>query len=46
MKIANETAVAISYTLTVDGQVADQATQEAPLKFVDGMGMLLPKFEE
>ena len=46
MKIAKETAVAISYTLTVDGQVADQATAEAPLKFVYGIGMLLPKFEE
>ena len=39
-------AVAISYTLTVDGEVADQATKEAPLKFVYGIGMLLPKFEE
>ena len=46
MKIGNEMAVAISYTLTVDGQVADQATKEAPLKFVYGIGMLLPKFEE
>ena len=46
MKIGKETAVAISYTLTVDGQVADQATAEAPLKFVYGIGMLLPKFEE
>ncbi|MBE6201570.1 MAG: peptidylprolyl isomerase [Rikenellaceae bacterium] len=46
MKIGNEMAVAISYTLTVDGQVADQATKETPLMFVYGIGMLLPKFEE
>ena len=46
MKIGKEMAVAISYTLTVDGEVADQATKEAPLKFVYGIGMLLPKFEE
>lgn len=46
MKIGNETFVAISYTLTVDGQVADQATAEQPLEFVYGIGMLLPKFEE
>lgn len=46
MKIENQKFVAISYTLTVDGQVADQATKEAPLQFVHGIGMLLPKFEE
>ena len=46
MKIAQEKFVAISYTLTVDGKIADQATKEAPLQFVHGIGMLLPKFEE
>ena len=46
MKIENQKFVAISYTLTVDGQIADQATKEAPLQFVHGIGMLLPKFEE
>ena len=46
MKIENQKFVAISYTLTVDGQVADQATKEAPLQFVHGIGMVLPKFEE
>ena len=46
MKIAKEKFVALSYTLSVDGQTADQATKENPLKFVYGMGFLLPKFEE
>ena len=46
MKIEREKFVAISYTLTVDGQIADQATKEQPLTFVHGIGLLLPKFEE
>ena len=44
MKIGNEMAVAISYTLTVDGEVADQATKEAPLKFVYGIAKNLNIF--
>ncbi len=46
MKIGQETFVSLSYTLTVDGQVADQATADQPLEFVYGAGFLLPKFEE
>ncbi len=37
--------VAVDYTLTVDGQIADQSQPGAPLQFVCGTGMLLPKFE-
>ncbi len=37
--------VAVDYKLTVDGVVADQSQEGAPLEFVCGMGMLLPKFE-
>lgn len=46
MKISENKFVSLAYTLTVDGQVADQATAERPLEFVYGVGMLLPKFEE
>lgn len=46
MKIEKEKFVAISYTLTVDGEIADQSTKEQPLTFVHGIGLLLPKFEE
>ncbi len=46
MKIAKDSYVSVSYTLTVNGEIADQATAERPLEFVFGMGMLLPKFEE
>ena len=46
MKISENKFVSLAYTLTVDGQVADQATADRPLEFVYGVGMLLPKFEE
>ncbi len=38
--------VAVNYTLTVDGEIKDQSQAGAPLQFVFGTGMLLPKFEE
>lgn len=46
MKISENKFVSLTYTLTVDRQIADQATAERPLNFVYGVGMLLPKFEE
>ncbi len=38
--------VAVNYTLTVNGEIADQSQPGAPLQFIFGSGMLLPKFEE
>ena len=46
MKIENNKMVAVDYVLTVDGEVADQSREGAPLQFIFGTGMLLPKFEE
>jgi FKBP-type peptidyl-prolyl cis-trans isomerase SlyD len=46
MKISENSFVALDYKLEVDGAVADQSRPGQPLKFVYGMGMLLPKFEE
>jgi FKBP-type peptidyl-prolyl cis-trans isomerase SlyD len=46
MKVEQNKMVAVHYKLTVDGAVADQSNPEAPLEFICGMGMLLPKFEE
>ncbi len=46
MKVENNKMVAVQYTLTVDGNVADQSQEGAPLEFITGAGMLLPKFEE
>ena len=46
MNITQKTKVALSYALTVDGKIADQSTDEQPLEFIFGMGMLLPDFEK
>ena len=46
MKVEKNRVVALSYTLVVDGEVADQATAEHPLEYIHGTGMLLPRFEE
>lgn len=46
MKVENNKFVSLSYTLTVDGAVADKADATRPLSFVFGTGMLLPKFED
>ncbi len=45
MKVENSKMVSVNYTLTVDGQVADQSAEGKPLQFICGTGMLLPKFE-
>lgn len=36
----------MNYTLTVDGEIADQSRPGAPLEYICGAGMLLPKFED
>lgn len=46
MKVEKNKKVALSYTLVVDGQIADQAGPDKPLEYVHGTGMLLPRFEE
>lgn len=46
MTIQDEKVVSVTYTLRVDGQVQDQATEENPLEFIFGLGYLLPRFEE
>ncbi len=46
MTIQDEKVVALTYTLMVDGEMRDQATEDNPLEFIFGLGYLLPKFEE
>ena len=46
MTIQDEKVVSLTYTLRVDGQIQDQATEENPLEFIFGLGYLLPRFEE
>jgi len=46
MKIEKNSVVALSYELEVEGKIADKAPSERPLEYIQGTGMLLPKFEE
>ena len=45
MKVQNDKVVAVSYALEVEGQIADKSAPGAPLEYIHGTGMLLPKFE-
>lgn len=45
MKVIKDNVVAVSYELIVDGALADKAASDAPLRYIHGSGMLLPKFE-
>ncbi len=46
MTIKENTLVAITYTLTVDGEVIETVTSAKPLEFPYGIGFMLPKFEQ
>ncbi len=46
MKITKNSVVEVIYEVTVDGQVVDTVSKDAPLDYIQGMGMLIPKFEE
>ncbi len=46
MRVESNKMVAVDYKLTVEGVVADESKEGAPLQFICGTGMLLPKFEE
>ena len=46
MKVAKNNVVKLSYELEVEGKIADKAGSEAPLEYIHGSGMLLPRFEE
>ena len=46
MKIEKNKVVLVTYDLTVDGQLVDSANEEHPLDYIQGMHMLIPKFEE
>ena len=45
MIVQKANVVAVSYELHVEGNLADNATADAPLQYIHGSGMLLPKFE-
>ena len=45
MKAQQDYVIGVSYELEVEGKIADKARPEAPLEYIHGTGMLLPKFE-
>lgn len=45
MIVLKYNVVAVSYELQVEGKLADKAGADAPLQYIHGTGMLLPKFE-
>jgi FKBP-type peptidyl-prolyl cis-trans isomerase SlyD len=48
MKITNNKMVTLSYILrseSIDGEIIEQTTPDSPLRFVFGLGQMLPKFE-
>jgi len=46
MKVEQNKVVVLTYELTVDGKIADSATEERPLDYIHGTHMLIPKFEQ
>ena len=45
MRIEKNKVVLVTYDLEVEGTVVDSATAEHPLDYIQGMHMLIPKFE-
>ncbi|HNR27645.1 MAG TPA: peptidylprolyl isomerase [Bacteroidales bacterium] len=46
MTISEEKVVSLSYTLVVDGDVIETVKDDKPMRFIYGLGYLLPAFEE
>lgn len=46
MTIDKHKVVVLTYELNVDGKIADKATEERPLDYIQGCHMLIPRFEE
>lgn len=45
MKIEKNKVVVLTYELEVEGKVVDAATKDQPLDYIQGMHMLIPRFE-
>lgn len=45
MKIGKHAVPSVTYTLTVGGEVVDQADDTNPLLYIAGIGMMIPGFE-
>jgi FKBP-type peptidyl-prolyl cis-trans isomerase SlyD len=46
MKIAKHTVPTVTYSLRVEDEIIDSATQEQPLVFIFGVGGMIPGFEK
>ncbi|MCK5917816.1 MAG: peptidylprolyl isomerase [Cocleimonas sp.] len=46
MSLTKNQVASVAYTLTVDGQVIDQADKENPMAFIHGVGGMIPGFEK
>ncbi len=46
MNITKNTVPSVSYVLTVEGEVVDQADATNPLVYIAGVGMMIPGFEK
>jgi FKBP-type peptidyl-prolyl cis-trans isomerase SlyD len=44
-EIANNTVVSLTYKLSIDDQFVEEATKEAPLMYIAGIGAMIPGFE-
>ena len=45
MEIGKNKVVSVSYKLTVDGQVWEEAGTDDPLVYLSGIGTMIPGFE-
>lgn len=45
MKITKHTVPSVTYALTVEGQLMDQADENNPLVYLAGVGVMIPGFE-
>jgi len=45
MIIEKNKVVTVSYSLKVDGQIWEESTEEQPLVYISGIGMMIPGFE-
>ncbi|MCK5895599.1 MAG: peptidylprolyl isomerase [Cocleimonas sp.] len=46
MSLTKNQVASVAYTLTVDGEVMDQANKEAPMSFIHGVGSMIAGFEK
>lgn len=45
MEIGKNTVGTVSYSLKVDGELWEESTEEQPLVYISGIGMMIPGFE-